>query len=281
MISQIEKYYSTLFDPDESVCFAWKPKDFSVTGMSNWEDQRSQWISTNPLLSDRDNDPESSVLPWAKATHPRRADCNVSVFRNILVEMDKVPLNQQWGVIRDCGMPFSTSVYSGNKSIHFVISLSDPCKDRAEYNELVRLVHMAVPAEIDPAVKNPSRLMRNADVMRTDNNKMQRLLEVRTRVSKKEVVSWAASLGIVPVKKKPIIFYHTTKLPAWVENMLATGVQSGERNTTAFKLACKMSGCSMRDDEIILRLMQCPGIRDLQRGEIERIVRSARMRNKN
>ena len=130
MIPQIEKYYDTLFDPDESVCFAWRTNDWSVTSLSKRVEQRSPWISVNPLFPDRDNDPESSLLPFSNATLARRADCNVSVLRNILIEMDTGTTKEQWDAIRDCNMPFTASTFSGGKSIHFVISLSDPCLDR-------------------------------------------------------------------------------------------------------------------------------------------------------
>src|SRR4051812_43576848 len=131
-MATIENYYNALFDPGEATCFAWTATAASVASLCHWEDQRSPWICVNPLHLERDNDPEASILPWARNDRGRRADCNVSAFRNILVEMDSVPLAEQWTVIRDCGMPFTTSVYSGGKSIHFVISLSDPCANRTE-----------------------------------------------------------------------------------------------------------------------------------------------------
>ncbi len=279
MMTQLGKYYDTLFDADESVCFAWRTKDWAVTSLSKWQEQRSPWISVNPLFPDRDNDPESSLLPFANAALARRADCNVSVFRNILIEMDTGPVKEQWEIIRDCGMPFTTSTFSGGKSIHFVISLIDPCNDRTAYDELVALIHLAIPTKIDTACKNPSRLTRNPSVINPKHNREQKLIEVREKITQSEIKSWAASRGILPVQKRPVVQYSYKQLPPWAERILSEGVQEGERNDTMFRLSCIMAQSGLQIHETIARWQQVPGFDGVKLSEIETTVKSAYRRN--
>ena len=279
MDTNLISYYNTLFNADERVCFAWQNTDTAIMPLTSWTEQRSPWLSVNPIDGECDNDPGSSILPWARPTLPRRADCNVSAFRNFLIEMDKVPLGEQFGIIRNCKMPFTTSVFSGKKSIHFCISLTDPCVDKSEYIQLAETIHRAIPAKVDTACKNPSRLTRNPGVIRKDTGKEQKLIEVRDRIGKKEIIDWAASRGITPqvksVKEQKI---NSTKIPeAWVTKFLLTGVANGLRNDTAFKVACSLARSGFTEPETIQMMIEVPRlcVNNTERNEITKTVHSA------
>ncbi len=279
MDTNLISYYNTLFNADERVCFAWQSNDTAIIPLTSWTEQRSPWLSVNPIDGECDNDPESSILPWARATLPRRADCNVIAFRNFLIEMDKVPLQEQIGIIRDCKMPFTTSVFSGKKSIHFIISLTDPCIDKEEYILLAETIHRAIPAKVDTACKNPSRLTRNPGVIRKDTGKEQKLIEVRNRIVKQEVIDWAASRGVTPqvkpVKEQKI---NSTKIPeAWVTKFLLTGAAVGTRNEKAFKVACSLARSGFSESEATQLMIWVPGlcVNMKEQNEIIKTVHSA------
>jgi hypothetical protein len=258
--------FDLLYDEDEYTCFAWRYNDTSVLPVRMQEEQRSPWISLNPLYGDMDNDPETSLLLSARSDRGRRADINVSTFRNFLVEMDEVPLKKQWPIIRDCGLPFSTSVFSGNKSIHFVISLADPCVDKIEYDVIAQMIYRAVPAKIDYACKIPSHLTRNPEIMRTDTKKEQRLLELRKRVSKQEILNWTESRGVkphdvtAPPKDQKFITGQSNLPPQWVINFLYKGAPDSARNNSAFKAACVLAECGMDENEINEKFKVVPGL---------------------
>lgn len=271
-------YFSTLFDSCEHTCFAWNNNDTSILTVSAWPEQRSPWLCINPISNDCDNCPESSILPWARKSLPRRADCNVVAFRNILIEMDSVPLKDQFKIIKEIDMPFTSSVYSGKKSIHFIISLTDPCLKIEEYSTLVDAVHRCIPAKVDGACRNPSRLTRNPGVIRQVTNKQQKLIEVRSRIDKKLLIEWTASRGVKLVAKTQPKLPDKNILkvpPAWVIGILRNGVTVGDRNNTMFRLACALARAGFGEYEILNTIIAIPGMKDLPRREIMVTVKSA------
>lgn len=281
MIS-INDYYATLFDQGEALCFAWKTNDTSVTRLENWQNQRSPYISVNPLYLGLDKEPEKSSLPYARSTLGRRADCNVPVYRNILIEMDEVPLDKQRGIISEYNMPFSTATYSGGKSIHFVISMSDPCATKEEYDMIVDLIFRTMEVSIDKACRNPSRLTRNPGVMR--EGKEQKLLEIRGRVQKQAIIEWAAGFGNIPVPKAPFKKQKgNTKNgfrsmpPRWIMDFLSSGVEDGNRNNTAFKVGCGLAKMGYTESEISDMIRSVPNLINnaKEQAEIRATIRSA------
>lgn len=200
-------YFSTLFDEQEYVCFAYRIKDTAVLPLSRFSEQESNYVSLNPMRGDMDLSPESSSLPYARTDLPRRADCNIHRHRNILVEMDDhgnhgdVPLHEQYPIVRNCRMPYTTSVYSGNSSIHFVISLVEPVS-RERYDDLTWFIQTAFPAKLDPSAFNPSRLTRTPGPLHQTTGKEQRLMEIKQRVTAQDVMDWAASMGVIERPKE-------------------------------------------------------------------------------
>jgi hypothetical protein len=78
-------------------------------------------------------------------------------------------------------IPVSSVVYSGGKSLHFIISLTEPLPNSVEYKNLaLRLLKMFPQA--DKTCKNPSRLSRLPGVIRPETNKMQELRYLGNRV---------------------------------------------------------------------------------------------------
>lgn len=151
-------FLGVLFDESEYTCFS--PDPFE-TKLAYVPIEKDIFFSINPM-------------------HTSRADKNVTAFRNILLECDKMPLDQQIAYIQQ-KIPVTSIVYSGGKSYHFIISLVDECSTKKEYDILVRRLHALLP-ETDPTTKNPSRFSRLPGVVRPDTGKLQELVYLGSRI---------------------------------------------------------------------------------------------------
>lgn len=184
--------FQVLFDPGEHSCFADNPKGTRVFPLDFYNKQRHGFFSINPLDGARDRDP---VEAYHHPLKPRRADANVTAFRNILVEMDKDTLADQLAIVNDLGMPYSSCVFSGGKSYHFILSLATPLESRAAYDDMVKRIYRALGGRIDPSCKNPSRLSRSPDHLRADKMKFQSLKDLRERVENIDLENWLQEQG--------------------------------------------------------------------------------------
>ena len=110
--------------------------------------------------------------------HTTRADKNVNVYRNILIEMDEVPLDIQAKVISKLPISPTTIVYSGSKSLHCIWSLKSPAADEDSWRQLalglMNFIEKNYDVKVDRACCNPSRLSRFPGYKR-DNGNIQRL----------------------------------------------------------------------------------------------------------
>jgi len=100
-----------------------------------------KWVCVNPI----------------KPRHTRAAK-NVETYRNFLVEFDCGSIEEQWKWIDTYGVPYATVVFSGNRSLHAVISLNDGVT-KDEYRKIARMLKLALP-NADSACFEPARLTR-------------------------------------------------------------------------------------------------------------------------
>lgn len=120
-----------------------------------------------------------------------RADSNVTAFRHVLVEFDKISLEDQWQIIQKSRIPCTAVVFSGGKSLHAWLRVE--AIDRKEYQERVQIIYDHFKAhELDEKNKNPSRLCRLANCVRM--GKRQELLALNVGV--KNFTEWQATLEI-------------------------------------------------------------------------------------
>lgn len=153
-----ERFLQLLFESGELTCFSSSPYG---TEIKNAPDQTDVFFSINPM-------------------HTSRADSNVTSYRNFLLEIDSIPLNQQIQLVTS-KLPVSAITFSGGKSYHFIISLKEPLTNESDYRRAVRGLMEAVP-EADKSTKNPSRLSRLPNVIRPDTGLLQELVYLGNRV---------------------------------------------------------------------------------------------------
>lgn len=285
-MSKIKTFINALFGdnkPEEGICCAWKDTDtrvFPITRLSNAP--RPQWISLNLLDNKKDNNP---IEKYHSINKPRRSNANVTCFRNILIEFDEIPLEKQLEFVKGAALPYTTAVFSGSKSIHFIISLEEPLTDLNEYNLIVKTLYYIIKskgATPDTKCKNPSRLTRFPGYIR--NGKEQELLEVRGRVSKEELEQFM-DITFDKIKETYNANMHdqekyTSKygvLSSKTLDFLMFGATEGSRNDSIFRAACEMVRAGYSDSDIMSKLIN---LTDLPEMEARRAIQSAIILNK-
>lgn len=216
-----------------------------------------------------------------------RKDDNVSVFRNFLVELDNTPIAQQQKLITDLNMPFSTATFSGNKSIHFIISLEHPLIDKDQYDDTAYMLYQVIPG-IDKSNKNCSRFTRTAGALR-DGDKEQTLVSINKRIPNdvffdwlyafkpKERMQWShedIDMSTLPIGQKGKLSKST------IEILSKTEIPKGERNQTLYKIACDFKNNNYSKEELIGTLLWIKLFNTLDSKEITMTIDSAYQRAK-
>lgn len=195
-----EELFKILFRPGEGICSG----EFKAKAVNTSVSEGARFFSVNPLDLSRDHGYESK--PYYREDTPRRADLNVSAFRNFMFEMDTVDVKKQFEILTKMPVTFASLTYSGGKSIHAIISLESdlplqphlrPSIEEFKYlHERIRLYmenfireeFSMVPegaSFFDVSAKNPSRLSRVPGSVR-DNGKLQELLYLGKAMSSQE-----------------------------------------------------------------------------------------------
>lgn len=217
----LSRFYQTLFEPGEHVCWGRTTYETAVRPL-RWTETDEQFFVINPLKDSRRDD-------------------NVTAFRNILVEFDKLSIKEQHKLIERSGLPYSTLVYSGGKSLHVIISLETPLQSKEAYKALAKQIYKKLGGAdvVDDKTSNPSRFSRAPDAIR-DNGVRQDLLEVRARVPNQLLYDW---LGPIELEKQSnfATFKSDSKLiTIRALAFLRYGAEPGQWNTRLFGAACDL-----------------------------------------
>lgn len=251
------------------------------TGEHTCSSQTPRGIDIIPITAIYTDDAFFSINPLDPMK--TRADSAVTKYRNILVEMDKMPLEKQDQYITEIGMPYSTAVYSGSKSIHYIISLEQELGDEQLYRSLVKRVYKAVSLEyVDQTCKNPSRFSRLPGHIRKETGKEQKLLAVLGRVHNMTLESWLLKHGVQPEEvwdnltpEPRSTFKNPGRLYSGTKNFLMYGAPKGEWNPRLFKAAADMCRCGYNEEDIFNELLKVTGTLDFSdRKTIESAVRN-------
>jgi hypothetical protein len=207
-----------------------------------------------------------------------REDANCTAFRNFLVEMDYGSIQDQLAYIKKLGLPYSGAVFSGNKSIHFLISLDRDLPSEKSYRTfsewILKIITLA-----DPMTKNPSRSIRVPGAMR-DTGKTQDLLEFNGPVPIETLANWLRRFpGEKPKEREKRVISDKPKfhlIKPWVCQALVDGVFSPNRNRKWFAIACEFALTGHEEDYTIGVLGEYfSPERDFTEREWETTVRSA------
>jgi hypothetical protein len=167
-------------------------------------------------------DPYKSYVQDKDSRFPSRADINVCSYRNFLFEMDNIDLKDQLRIFKECGIPFTSIVYSGGKSYHAIVSLEKPLNAAVHtldgiqyYKHVWRRLAAKIDLKaselldgdkgekfVDYSCQNPSRLSRFPGFER--NGVIQELVYLGDRLTAQAfnlILDSCPSISFNPVKK--------------------------------------------------------------------------------
>jgi hypothetical protein len=101
---------------------------------------------------------------------------NVSIMKNFLFEFDTLPLDEQKTLLKKRRDIISMAVYSGNKSIHFILQVVDTPETREQYHYVWELLANKYFPLADKQCKDVLRLSRTPNSARSDTGKRQILI---------------------------------------------------------------------------------------------------------
>jgi hypothetical protein len=220
----LEKYLSILFDDGEYTSYCFLPNGTRIVPVLP-PDLRCQFLCINPLN-------QSGT----------RRDSEVTVHRNFLIEMDTGTIPEQLKIVQSSGLPFSACVFSGSKSLHFLVSVEGGVKPE-EYKQIAAAIMAKVPG-CDLSTKNPSRLSRLPTVPRTETKKEQKIVALNHRITRQELDSWLGPLPLLLIA--PAADTAFTEISGAVgvypdtQRFIADGAVTGTFNTELFKAASNL-----------------------------------------
>lgn len=173
-----------------------------------------------------------------------REDINATAYRNFLIEIDTGPLAQQLAYAKQLEIPYSAVVFSGNKSLHFLVSLDQDLPSYDVYYHLAEWT-LKIVTLADQMTKNPSRSIRIPGAER-EPGKRQGLVDYRGPVSLKDFSNWLAkhpeAKPIVEKKRTVSEHFDFKNMRYWVKQRLVNGLDPSKgRNIQWYAIACEFA----------------------------------------
>lgn len=247
-----KKLLNLMFRPGETVCVSHNKYGYHSIPLEN---ALNGPVTLIPPDSNRAWETPNSNDLTLVALNPIvgfRQDLGCTAFRNFLVEMDYGPLPEQLAYAKKIGLPYSAVVFSGNKSLHFLVSLSTDLPDEATYRKLSEWI-LGIATIADQNTKNPSRSIRVPGSYR-EPGKKQILVELKGPTSLKDLATWLNQHPDAKPKekeKREISGKHDfSKLKQWVIDRLLNGLDPNQgRNKQWFSIACEFALAGYSEDD--------------------------------
>ena len=252
-----KKLLNLMFRPGETVCVSHNKYGYHSIPLDN---ALNGPVTLVPPDTTRDwEKPDSNDLTLVALNPIKgfRQDLSCTAFRNFLVEMDHGPLPEQLAYANKIGLPYSAVVFSGNKSLHFLISLATDLPDEATYRKLSEWI-LGIATIADQNTKNPSRSIRVPGAYR-EPGKKQILVQIKEPISLSTLGEWLNKHPDAKPKekeKREISGKHDfSKLKQWVIDRLLNGLDPNQgRNKQWFSIACEFAIAGYSEEDTILIL---------------------------
>ena len=175
---QITKYLETIFEPDDFVGYVtecWQNSDGKYLPSAGSCTRTAGQLLAELRKYDGDfesvfGSPNPECGAWIRFNPMDGKGAkneNVTDYRYALVESDKIPIEQQNGILHDLQLPIAALVYSGGKSLHAIVHIDAGSYD--EYRKRVEFLYTVCDKnglQVDRQNRNPSRLSRMPGVER-------------------------------------------------------------------------------------------------------------------
>ena len=266
-----------MFRPGETVCVSHNKYGYHSIPLDNAMNGPVRLVPPNINGEDLYPKTEELTLVALNPIKGFRQDINCTAFRSFLVEMDYGPIAQQLEYVKKMEMPYSAAIFSGNKSIHFLISLDKDLPSEKIYRFFSEWILGAVTLA-DQATKNPSRSIRIPGAYR-EPTKKQELMEYRGPVTVEELTNWLRRHpGAKPKEKqehKVSEIPDFTKIKGWICKALVDGIRTN-RNKMWFTVGVEFALAGYEEDDTLDKLRPYyHSDSDFKEKEWETTVRSA------
>lgn len=247
------KILNLMFRPNESICVSDNKYAFHSIPLKNIFNKTITLTSPNNNIMNRTISTDTIRLVALNPISGIRNDENCTAYRNFLVEIDNFHPKEQIKYINKLKLPYSASIFSGNKSIHFLISLSKDIPNELEWRLLAEWTLKIVNAA-DQNTKNPSRSIRIPGPTR--NDKKQMLIKYNGPVKNKDFIDWLKSNKSSYPGRKKIVHYDgnidSSKIKKWVLDKLLYGVDTTKgRNSQWYAIAYEFALSGLPEDRTI------------------------------
>ena len=251
------KLLDLMFRPHESVCVSHNKFAYHSVPLKNVTSGTVTLVSPNPDHQFEYVPSDQLIMVALNPIEGFRNDASCKAYRNFLVEMDQGDISAQLDYVKTIGLPYSAAVFSGNKSIHCLISLSEDLPSENVYRKLAEWT-LAIVSLADPNTKNPSRSIRIPGALR-DTGKRQELIDFKGPVSPHEFIRWLDRFPeCKPREREKRVRSETpdlNKLSPWVVHALEKGLDPLKgRNRQWFAIACDFSLAGFSLDDTMDRL---------------------------
>lgn len=243
----------TLFNPEETMCVS--HHKLAYHSISQEEFYSGKITLKSPKDYEVNVKSSDICLLAINPINGWRKDEDVTAYRSFLIELDDIPLPDQIKYIEEMKMPYSLAVFSGGKSIHYVITLDEDIPTYNIWKDVNRWITNIL-TQADQQNQSPSRSMRFPGAIRKPTGIKQILLRNNGRISRVDLTMWLNNfLDKKPPKPrvmKPKKHISLVALPKFINNILE-GLRDGQmedgRNQSWYKVGRLMSerGISLED----------------------------------
>jgi hypothetical protein len=262
-----KKFLELMFRPDEQVCVSYNKYGYHSVPLKHVLERDTIMIVSTPQSC------EDRGISWLEGHEQRftdeltlvalnpiegyREDTNCTAFRNFMVEIDVGTQEEQLAHLKHYNIPYSALVFSGNKSLHCLISLTEDLPNEEIWRTLAEWILNVITLS-DKATKNPSRSIRIPEVWR-DPKKKQTLLELKSAINVKELIEWLSKYPEAKPKKQekhvygenPGVF-DLNMMPKWVQHKLTRGLSTKKgRNQQWYGIAYEFALAGFSKDDTI------------------------------
>lgn len=189
-IQNFKNWLKVIFDPEELVWFT-----FDVTEPTQATSQKrllallyeAEWIEAPETQSTKAG-LKIALNPanWERSYWKGE---NVKLCRNLMFEYDGGNARQQFEVIQKSGLPYTSITFSGNKSLHIIVSLVDPIPYddfKPTWKKIQKILdsYCGSETECDPATSSKVQWCRAPIFTRVENGvaKKQQLVETNSKI---------------------------------------------------------------------------------------------------
>lgn len=254
-------FLEKLFNPGEEISFSPNEYAFKSFPYDQFGDQMT--LEAQGKVEDhyryKKVHEDDVILCCINPVKGEKNDLNVTGLRTFLIECDEGDIYEQKQYIENLKMPYTACVFSGNKSLHYAITLTEDLPTIELWRDINEWI-LAIVDKADQQNKNPTKSIRFPGTQRKDGKKlMQTLVDIKDRVDLDMLLDWLdrkpdLNPRLKRAKQRPIgdMVVGDNTMPKWMATKLGEGVhREGSRNKQWFMMAMELAKRGNHEDMII------------------------------